>query len=40
MGDGGSVRTEGRESERWRPFPPVCVENTGTYICVEEEDEW
>ena len=30
LGEGGSVRTDGRERERWIP-PPVCVENTGTW---------
>ena len=39
LGEGGSVRTEGRERERWRPLLPDCVEKTVT--CereVERED--
>ena len=32
LGEGGSVRTEGRERERWRPLLPGWVENTGTCV--------
>ena len=34
LGEGGSVRTDGRERDRWRPLLPGCVEKTVT--CVRE----
>ena len=36
LGEGGSVRTEGRERDRWSPLPG-CVEKTGT-CCVREKE--
>ena len=41
LGEGGSVRTDGRESDRWRPLLPGCVEKTGdwkTVTCVQEAE--